>query len=586
MSQPRYWWLGLVPLILLWVFANVYRTESVESQLREQAGKTIASASLDLIDQPSATVAGRDVTIGGVAFTPDAQKSAFAGVEAVSGVRLVNSSITPLAVRTPYGFSVIRDGDRIVVKGNAPLPAVRATLIDAVKKAYPGLNVVDELVYAAGAPQGFEGIVGWGVGLVSKLDKGAFSLTGASATLSGEATSSAIYVAALAALKQVPAGATIAKADILPPEQKPYGWTAAFDGKALTLSGVAPSPEIRDAILAKAATLFASAPTGGLDLARGAPAGDFAGAVSFALTELSKLINGKASLIDGELTISGEGKPNISGASISDDAKSGLPQGFRLGKLEIVDGVISPYGFKAEKNAGSVVLSGHVPDDKTRADLLDLIRRKFFDAKVDDRLALGKGAPQGFGSAATALLGGLSRLASGVASLSDTGVDFKGNALYANAIDKILAGLKASLPAGFQQKEASLAVQDPGPPIDSATCQPLFEGILTRGKILFETGSAKIDADSAAILDNLVAVSMRCGGATIEIGGHTDSVGNSESNMSLSKRRAEAVVAYLVEAGISDNRLSAEGYGETKPVASNDADDGRAQNRRIEFLVR
>ena len=579
-------WLGLLPLALLWIFANVFRTEGVETGLREQAAAALASASPDLIDKPVVTVSGRDASIGGTAFTADAQKTIVSMVDSIFGVRLVNTSVEPLAVQKPYGFSATREGDQIVLKGFSPLPSVRAKLIDAARSAFPGATIVDQMAFAAGAPQDFGTVAAYGMGLVSKLSKASFALSDQALSVAGEAANSADYQAAMAALKQTPAGTSIAKADILPPEMKPYGWNAVFDGKIVTLSGAAPTIEARDAIMAKATALFGGAPAGSLDIARGAPAGDFSGAVSFALTELSHLATGKASFVDGVLSISGDGKPNVSASGIEADAKTGLPQGFRIGKLEIVDGVISPYGFTAAKENGNLTLAGHVPDDKTRAELLDLIRRKFFDTKVDDKLAIGKGAPQGFGAAASALLGGLSRLASGTASLSGEAADFKGEALYEKAIGQILASLKSGLPPGFSQPQAALAVQNAGPQLEASACQPLFEGVLSKGKILFETGSTRIDADSAAVLDNLVAVANKCAAAKLEIGGHTDSVGSEDSNRALSKRRAEAVVGYLTEAGIDEARLTAEGYGESKPIASNDTDEGRAQNRRIEFQVR
>ena len=61
---------------------------------------------------------------------------------------------------------------------------------------------------------------------------------------------------------------------------------------------------------------------------------------------------------------------------------------------------------------------------------------------------------------------------------------------------------------------------------------------------------------------------------------------SSAKNLELSKRRAQAVVDYLREAGVDTSRISSVGYGQTKPVVSNDADEGRAQNRRIEFVVK
>ncbi len=72
----------------------------------------------------------------------------------------------------------------------------------------------------------------------------------------------------------------------------------------------------------------------------------------------------------------------------------------------------------------------------------------------------------------------------------------------------------------------------------------------------------------------------------IEVAGYTDAVGDEDSNKALSKRRARAVVEMLTDGGVAASRLTAEGYGSAKPVASNDSEDGRAENRRIEFVVK
>ena len=68
--------------------------------------------------------------------------------------------------------------------------------------------------------------------------------------------------------------------------------------------------------------------------------------------------------------------------------------------------------------------------------------------------------------------------------------------------------------------------------------------------------------------------------------GHTDSQGAPENNLDLSQRRAEAVTSYIGESGVDTSRITSAGYGETKPVASNDTPEGRAQNWRIEFVVK
>lgn len=71
----------------------------------------------------------------------------------------------------------------------------------------------------------------------------------------------------------------------------------------------------------------------------------------------------------------------------------------------------------------------------------------------------------------------------------------------------------------------------------------------------------------------------------IQISGHTDSKGSDELNKGLSQRRAESVVNYLVGKGIAASRMKAVGYGDSRPIDTNQSDDGRSKNRRVEFLV-
>lgn len=110
---------------------------------------------------------------------------------------------------------------------------------------------------------------------------------------------------------------------------------------------------------------------------------------------------------------------------------------------------------------------------------------------------------------------------------------------------------------------------------------PEPEGLVLEG-ILFESGSATIDPESNARLDRVVEYMTHMTSVRIRISGHTDNVGNPQRNQALSQSRAEAVRAYLVAHGIDGSRVEAIGYGDTRPVASNDTEAGRQQNRRIE----
>jgi outer membrane protein OmpA-like peptidoglycan-associated protein len=109
--------------------------------------------------------------------------------------------------------------------------------------------------------------------------------------------------------------------------------------------------------------------------------------------------------------------------------------------------------------------------------------------------------------------------------------------------------------------------------------------ILAEETILFAPSSAEIDAESADVVAAIGAVLARCPGVRFEIGGHTDDRGGVEMNRELSQRRAEAVLAALEAEDLEGVELTARGYGPDQPVADNDTQAGRAQNRRIAFTL-
>ncbi|MEX0327768.1 MAG: OmpA family protein [Ruegeria sp.] len=120
--------------------------------------------------------------------------------------------------------------------------------------------------------------------------------------------------------------------------------------------------------------------------------------------------------------------------------------------------------------------------------------------------------------------------------------------------------------------------------LDREACEGRMEILSRTGNIYFNSGSARLTNESIPLLTNLHDIVDRCPDLTIEIGGHTDSDGSDAANRALSERRARAVNTYLVEQGIAPERLITVGYGETRPVVSNDTADGKRRNRRIEFV--
>ena len=126
--------------------------------------------------------------------------------------------------------------------------------------------------------------------------------------------------------------------------------------------------------------------------------------------------------------------------------------------------------------------------------------------------------------------------------------------------------------------------ENKGCPEIKAEVKQLFKKALNG--IQFETGKAKIKGKASfAILDDVVKVMQENPAYKLNIGGHTDNVGKPEKNMQLSKERAASVRDYLISKGVEESRLASAGYGDTQPVADNKTAKGRAENRRVAFVV-
>jgi OmpA-OmpF porin, OOP family len=454
------WWPGVIPLLVLWGFAAWTSTAPMENDL---AGRSAAALKGAVLDKTNVAVDGRDVSLRADAFAQDGRRAAVAAVDAVPGVRLVNDLTRLVPEAKPFVWSAERDVVRVTLGGSAPLPAVKSQLADVARAALGGVEVVDYMTLARGAPPRF----------------------------------------------------------------------------------------------AEAAQLL--------------------------IGQIGRLKDGKFTISDGDVALSGMAR-DLGGREAIAAALKDLPDGFKVASNEVK---APPYILQAYKDpvAVTLTLSGNVPDENIHAVVAGASSRKFFSEKVVDNLKTSVGAPSSFVNAVVPALGALSRLSTGTLVVSDREIRLSGDALYDAAAAQIRAGLPREVPQGWQVK-ADISVKPAAGPVDPTVCQQLFTELLAKAKIRFETGRADIDRDSAGLLDRLIEIAFRCPTANIEIAGHTDADGNDAANQTLSEKRAQAVVDYLVKAGLPADRFTAVGYGSTQPLASNDTGEGRAQNRRIDFVVR
>jgi outer membrane protein OmpA-like peptidoglycan-associated protein len=136
----------------------------------------------------------------------------------------------------------------------------------------------------------------------------------------------------------------------------------------------------------------------------------------------------------------------------------------------------------------------------------------------------------------------------------------------------------------FLPAPPKVAEAPPPPPPPPPPPAPVKKKIVLRG-VNFDFDKSNIRADARPILDEAVATLKEERAIKISVDGHTDSRGTDDYNQGLSERRANSVADHLSGGGIDRARMTVGGFGESQPVASNDTDEGRAQNRRVELKV-
>ena len=129
----------------------------------------------------------------------------------------------------------------------------------------------------------------------------------------------------------------------------------------------------------------------------------------------------------------------------------------------------------------------------------------------------------------------------------------------------------------------------PTPPPPAPTPPPPPEPDPCAGRIIlrgvnFAFDQAELTGASPVTLDVVAETLNQCPNVRVTVEGHTDAIGTDQYNEGLSKRRADSVKGYLIGGGVAESRIETHGYGESKPIASNDTDEGRSMNRRVELV--
>jgi OOP family OmpA-OmpF porin len=557
---------------------------------------------LEGFDWASVQTDGLKVVLEGEAASEALRFKALAAAgQIVEAARVIdNFTITdsrpPVAPK--FSVEILRNGKSISLIGLVPTKADNANFKDRVARIAGDLPVADFLETADyPVPDAWSSVISYGLLALERLEHSKISIGETQVTIEAIGESDAQKSRLLQELtRRTPADIT-SKIGISAPRPVITPFTLRFritaDGASFDACS-ADSPEAAVQILAaaKAAGLAEEATCRqGL----GVPSPLWSKAATQAIAALTKLGGGSVTLSDADVTLTAPaGTDPTLFDTITSRLDGDLPEVFALNPILLVapetpeDDAAIPEMVATLSPEGQVQIRGPVISPRAQRTLQTFAYAVFGSEDVYLSTKLQDNLPEGWMVRSLASLAGLSKLNSGIATVSPNAIDITGLTGRRSAktdiaqilIDRLGDGTEFELEVTYLEELDPLARM-----LNGAECVAEITDLASQNKIKFEPGSATLDGDSRDTVQAIAEVFERCLEAPIEIGGHTDSQGREEMNLNLSKGRAEAVLTALRGARVKLKSLTAEGYGETQPIADNGTAEGREANRRIEFRL-
>ena len=555
------------------------------------AGTTFALKQIGQLKKGSAELQVLDLSVVGEAGTAQTYKSVRQALATSmpGGIKLANEKITPPVI-DPYIWSAKLSGGQIAIAGFAPSDQARKNLETRAKKLFPKSEIAGSIDLAGGAPEGFEKAAAIALDSLAQLKSGATDIKGKDFAFSGEAADEANAAAVRKSLKSdVPQNFKINEQIRYPKGSQAiagYMMSITTDGSAIEVGGNVPSEAARAALIDAVKARF---PGRGvidkLQVAVGAPEG-WQQCIIAGLAPLPRLSAGKTILADRKLSVIGSTSDYGAAQSIPLEVKSAVGQTCEAEtKIVFTGDLKSNLSWRAVRDdRGTLVLSGEVPDDTARGRLIDAAQSLFPGTRFTDQMKIVAAPPEPWLTVALAGLTDLSKLQRGEVGLTGSELTVKGFAATDAIAGDIRGALSRGLPSGFTGRDAIEVMS--ADQQAASVCQDMMRDATSRGILEFDRAKADLTSDSTQTLKELAEIAKECPSFKIEIEGHTDAEGTDERNQRLSDRRARAVADYLAREGVIANRMTTVGYGATRPIADNTTADGRARNRRIEFVVK
>ncbi|MCV6586699.1 MAG: OmpA family protein [Marinibacterium sp.] len=568
----------------------------------EEGSEIAVRARLDAAGHDWAEVQadGLQVILSGTAADEAIRLDALSQVGGVvDPARIINKTdVTPAQDLAPPRFSIefLRNEAGVSVIGLIPTSTDRAALLAQLITLADGAPVTELLETADfDAPKGWDAAMRYALQVATELPRSKISITADAIAVTAITDSREAKQELDARLpRRAPAGLELTL-DIAAPRPviTPFTLRYVLDAAGGHFDACSADTEAaRTRIVAAAPHLDGDNGTGCV-VGMGVPSPRWGDAATLSLQALGTLGGGSLNISDADVAlIAAEGTDPRLFDRVVGELETTLPPVFSLkAVLPVVedDDAEGPPEFTGTRSPeGLVQLRGRIRDATIRGLADGLARARFGTDNVRTALRSVDDLPQGWSLRVLTGIEALSWLDHGAVVVTPDMLDLRGVTHHEDAnarLSQLITG-KLGETAAFT---LDLTYEAPPPPreakLSPELCAEQIVSELSRNKIRFEPGSATIDPASAATMDVLADIIKQCGDMRMEIQGHTDAQGREEMNQELSQARAQSVLDELRARRIPTARFVATGYGESRPIATNDTAAGRETNRRIEFVL-
>ncbi len=521
-----------------------------------------------------------------------------AGTEVDTSRVIDEMEVAPTADLTPPRFSVeiLRNDSGISIIGLVPASEDRAALMDRLQRLDQDA-LVSDLMESADypKPKGWDAALSYALRALSDLPRAKIS-----------ASPGLVRVTAIADSQQekdrleqdlsraAPPGLRIGLAISAPrPVITPFTLRYLINEEGGQFDACSAQDEdARDIIIEAAQEAGLTGPYS-CTIGLGVPSPRWANAAQLSIRALSELGHGSVTLSDADITLvaAQDTSPALFDRVVG-ELENTLPEVFVLHAVlpePEPDDPSGPVEFSATRSPeGLVQMRGRVGDETLR-DMTDSFARAAFGSeRVHTATRIAPDLPADWPVRVLAGLEALSQLHNGALTVTPDNVTLSGLSHDPEAKARI-AGMLSDKLGDAQDFTLSITYQEPPEPEDALPdpelCEERIVEVQEATKIAFEPGSATVAADSRDALNQIANILRECGPIRLEIQGHTDSQGREEMNQQLSQARAQSILNELRGRRVPTSSYSAVGYGETQPIADNDTEEGREENRRIEFRL-